>query len=87
MALTNQREVLVNESLRKANLSRRSCDHQVNERVLIRVPDPDKLEAPFEGPFTVTQVHVNGTVAIQRAPNVTDRLNMRSLKPHRSLEP
>ena len=35
VALTNQREVLVNKSLRKANLGCHSCDHQVNERVSV----------------------------------------------------
>ena len=34
------------------------------------------------GPFRVTQVHVNGTVTIQRLENVFDRINVRRIRPY-----
>ena len=35
------------------------------------------------GPFVIVSVHVNGTVVIQRQPNVEERINIRRLKPFR----
>ena len=87
MAITNKRQVVVNETLRRANQSRRNYDYKVNDQVLVRVPDPDKLEARFEGPYSVETVHVNGTLTIQRAPNVIERISIRRVKPYRSPVP
>ena len=41
----------------------------------------------FEGPFLVTQVHVNGTLTIQRAPNVMEQISVCWLKPYREPQP
>jgi hypothetical protein len=77
IAITNRRQVVVNESLRKANLSRRNYDYyRVNDQVLVKAYQPDKLDELFEGPYTITTVHVNGTVTIQRTHNVVERLNI-----------
>ena len=83
-ALSQQRQLKVDESLRQANLNRRSYDYDVNEQVLLKVPDPDKGQDRFTGPCRITRVHCNGTVTIQTAPNVTDRVNIRRIKPCRS---
>ena len=74
--IRDNRQLLINENLRQQNLKRRFFDFQVGQLVLILNSKlhPDKLEprAP-EGPFlTIIQIHVNGTVAIQRDKYITE---------------
>ena len=40
-----------------------------------------KIEDPNEGPYTITQVHTNGTVRIQRGA-ISERLHIRRLHPY-----
>ena len=82
--LRQRRQVLIDRNLVAANSRRISYDYQPNDQVLIRTIDPDKLEEQFIGPFLVLQVHTNGTVTIQCAANVTERINIRRLKPYRT---
>jgi hypothetical protein len=77
-----KRQTLIDENLRKENLRRRFHDYQPGDQVLIRVKDPSKLEARQIGPFTVEQVHTNGTLTISRGPNVFERINIRRIHPY-----
>jgi len=79
-----RRQLLINEDLRRANNARLSHDYQVNEMVMIKEPDPSKMEAKSRGPFQIVRVHANGTVTLQTKPNVTERINIRRIKPYRS---
>ena len=36
----------------------------------------------YSGPYTIPQVHVNGTISIQLGPNVTERINIRRVLPY-----
>ena len=36
----------------------------------------------YSGPYTITQVHVNGTMTIQLGPNVTKRVNICRVIPY-----
>ena len=78
-----RRQHLIDERLRVANLKRRSFDYQVNQEVLQLLPSPDKLAPRAIGPFRIVQVHTKGTVTIRRNPFVTERINIRRLKPYR----
>ena len=44
---------------------------------------PNKLEARAHGPYRVIRSHVNGTVTIRRNAAVTERLNVRRIRPYR----
>ena len=67
-----KRQQIVDERARLANRSRVFHDYAVNDRVLLRATNPDKLELRTSPhPFRITQVHSNGTVTIQRGPHVT----------------
>jgi transposase InsO family protein len=81
--IQERRQILINENLRRQNLKRRSFDYAVNGEVLVKIPNPSKLQDRAEGPFTIQQVHTNGTLTIQRAPHVTERINIRRLVPYR----
>ena len=48
---------------------------------MIKFKQVGKLHPRFEGPYAIVEVHTNGTVTIQRKPNVTERINIRRLKP------
>jgi len=80
--LRQKRQVLVDENNRRANLKRRFKDYEVGDEVLILLEDPAKLDPRAEGPFMVEQIHTNGTVTIERAPNIIERVNVRRLKPY-----
>ena len=84
--IRDNRQLLIDENLRQQNLKRRFFDYQVGQLVLILNAKihPDKLEprAP-EGPFPIIQIHVNGTVTIRRDEYITERINIRRLRPYR----
>ena len=85
--IQNNRQVLIDENLRRQNLKQRTYDYQVGQQVLVlnSAIHPKKLDpiAP-EGPFSIIQVHVNGTVTIQKGAHVTERINIRHLRPFRT---
>ena len=81
--IRDNRQRLIDENLRRENLKRRTYDYQAGQEVLLLVPDPDKLEPRAIGPFTIHQVHTNGTVSILRNPHVLERINIRRIKPYR----
>jgi transposase InsO family protein len=85
--IQNNRQMLIDENLRRQNLKRRTYDYQVGQNILILNSSlhPRKLDpiAP-DGPFPIVQVHTNGTVTIRKSPLVTERINIRRIRPFRS---
>ena len=81
--LREKRELLVNKQLLQANRSRISHDYQIGDEVLVLTYKPDKLDARAVGPFRIERVHVNGTVTIRRSAHITERINIRRVKPYR----
>ena len=67
----------------RMNAKRSSYDYVVNQQVLKDVHMPPKLGVKRTGPYRVAQVHTNGTLTIELAPNVTERLSIRQLSPYR----
>jgi hypothetical protein len=53
------------------------------DEVMIRNPKPAGLDVRGLGPFVIAQVHVNGTVTIERLGNLYERINIRRLHPYR----
>jgi hypothetical protein len=79
--IRQRRQAIIDENNRKANLRRRFKDYSAGDQVLILLQPVSKLGRKTDGPYTITQVHVNGTVTIERTPGVFERLNIRRLKP------
>ena len=79
-----RRQELVDKNLQLQNRKRIQHDYRINEQILLSIPDPTKLEPKFIGPFTITQVHSNGTVTFQRRPHIVERINIRRIKPYRA---
>ena len=80
--IRERRQALIDENNRRANLRRHFKDYSVGDQVLLFTKGKGKLRDKTEGPFTVSEVHVNGTVTIRRAPEVYERLNIRRLRPY-----
>ena len=49
----------------------------MGQQVLLRNQGQPKLDPKANGPFTIEQVHANGTVTIHRAPFIMERLHIR----------
>ena len=80
--LADRRRAIADRNNQVENRRRRYKNYNIGDEVLILAHKPTKLGARATGPFTIIQVHVNGTVTIQRRANVTERINIRRLKPY-----
>lgn len=83
-AIRQRRQILIDENLRRQNARRRHYDYQVGEQVLVKDPDGRKLDPKTQGPYVIHQVHANGTLTIQRAPFVLERIHLRRVFPFRT---
>ena len=81
--ITTRREHLVNENLRKANTKRRTFDHAPNQKVLKKQIKSNKLGAQTSIPYTINQVHSNGTATISLSESVTKQIHIRIVIPFR----
>ena len=68
----------------RSNRRRIAHDYQPQDQVLVLAYKPDKLEPRATGPFTISQIHTNGTVTIQRNPHVQERISLRRIRPYHS---
>ena len=83
LALHQIRQQKINSNLLKTNSKRWNFDYEVGQQVLVKNKEGRKLDPHFSGPFPIAQVYSNGTVAIQRMPNVRERINIRRITPYK----
>ena len=77
-----RRQEKVNKDNDCEDLAQLPFDYAIGGKVLIRKYGIlRKVEIKYEGPYTITQVHRNGTLRIQRG-SVSERLNIRRLTPY-----
>ena len=81
--LRQRRQDLIDKSVLKANAKRIEFDYQPGQQAYKLVAGPRKLDDRWEGPYPITKIHVNGTVQLQLSELVTERINIRRIKPHR----
>jgi len=77
-----RRQQLIDLNAERENARRSFRDYSPGDEVLVKVPRPNAMDARATGPFVVVQSHVNGTVTIQRTPNVFERINIRRIRPY-----
>ena len=53
---------------------------EVYELVKVKNPTTAYLHTQTQGPYQILQVHMNGTLTIQRHPHLIDRVNTRCLQ-------
>lgn len=80
--IQQHRQQLVIRNAYRQNLHRREYTYHINDLILILEHNPSKMEARYHGPYPIQQVHNNGTVTILRQPNITERINIRRIKPY-----
>ena len=81
--LRQRRQALIDKSLLRANAKRIDHDYQPGEQALKIATDTAKLDSKFTGPFPIERVHTNGTVVLRLTDHVTERINIRRIKPYR----
>ena len=81
ISIRHKRQVLIDENLRPQNQKRHEWDYAVGQEVLIKTVSPNKLEPRAHGPYTVTRVFTNETVAVKRNNHVIERMNIIRLIP------
>ena len=81
-AIGRRRQEQVESTNRRENERRLSHDYAIGDKILIKYDGIiRKAQDKYEGPYTITQVHCNGTVKIQRD-SVSERMNIRRLAPY-----
>ena len=80
--LRERRQAVIDDNARRANLRRHFKDYSPGDQVTLISKAGAKISPTTHGPFTVLQTHVNGTITIQRAPGVDERVNIRTVKPY-----
>ena len=77
-----RRQEQVETTNRRENKSRLPHDYAIGDKILIKKDGIlRKAEEKYEGPYTVIQVHCNGTIGIQRG-SLSERINIRRLTPY-----
>jgi transposase InsO family protein len=80
--LRERRQVIIDYNNARENRKRLFKDYQVGDQVLLMTHVKGKLKPKTTGPYQITDVHVNGTITIQRGPGITERLSIRRVKPY-----
>jgi len=81
--IRQRRQTLIDDDARRANQSRIvSHDYTIGDEILIKVERPGPLGPRAIGPYTIVQVHTNGTVTFERMPNIYERINIRRIRPY-----
>jgi hypothetical protein len=75
--IQEQRQVMIDENLRRQNRKRIEYEYKVGGEVLIKSDNPSKLEPRAHGPYVIVAVYTNGTLDVRRNAQVTERLNIR----------
>ena len=82
-AIQEKRQQLVARNNQRQNARRHTHTYNINDLVLLAIPTPKKLQERFQGPYKILQVHNNGTLTIKRDNNISQRINLRRIKPYR----
>ena len=82
MAIRERRQLAVDTNLRRVNAKRTSYDYAIGQKVLKKRHEWSKLGEKWDGPFSIERVHVNGNVTIAIRDGVTERINIRRVKPY-----
>jgi len=80
-AIWQRRQASVDKDNARKNARRIDFDYAVGHKVMIRKDGYiRKADKKYLGPFTITQVHMNGTIRIQRG-TMSERINIRRVTP------
>ena len=80
--IRTRRQLLTDRAGIAENNRRQFHDYHIGDQVVIIIKDPDALSERTTTPYTVTNVHTNGTVSYMKNLNTIARINIRRIKPH-----
>jgi hypothetical protein len=80
-AITERKQKLINKNTAKENAKWLRHTYKINDQVLVERHQARKLERPYNGPYTITEVFTNGTVTIKKGA-VYERINIRRIRPY-----
>ena len=80
--IRQNRQAAIDKNNAIENRKRINHDYCVGDQMMIIVKDPTALGERGKGPFTITQIHANGTVTFLRNSEVFERINIRRIKPY-----
>jgi transposase InsO family protein len=76
-------QAIIDDNLRRSNNKHCHHDYQPGDEIMILDHKATKkLGTRYIGPFRIIQTHVNGTLTIQKTPDLTNRLNIHQVKPY-----
>ena len=83
-ALVAQRkQELINKSNKRENNKRIPHAYSIGDKVMLHKPGMlPKMTTPNDGPFTISAVHSNGTITINKSAAVTQTVNIRRVTPY-----
>ena len=84
-AIRGRRQLLIDDNLIRLKKKRADHNYSVNDRVLLRVVDPVKMEDRFTGTYRIARVFVNGTIDLELEPKIVRRFRIRKVVPYRGL--
>lgn len=79
-----RRQTQIDNDRRQQNSKGREFNFRIGQQVLVESLDSAKLSRKQEGPYVVTTVYSNGTIDIQKAPDVTECINIRRVIPYKA---
>ena len=81
--ISQAKQKRINTNNERENRSRVPHEYHIGDQILIKNPNASrKLDQPYIGPYSVTDVHgENGTVTFLKGA-VHERLNIRQVKPY-----
>ncbi len=78
-----RKQKLIRSNNQRENHKRVAHEYRVNDKVLVRRHDLSKYsQNPYDGPYSVTEVHDNGTIRIRKGVTL-QLLNIHHVKPYR----
>lgn len=75
-----QHQQIIDEQTLKYNAHCQSYDYKIDDEVLIKNPEPNKLDPRFFGSYCVHTVHCNSTLIIQQSTHIFQRINIQRVK-------
>ena len=82
VAIGIRKQAEIDRNNARENKKRVQWDCSIGDQVLLEKPGLiPKLSSPRTGPYTITEVHDNGTVTIQRGAT-TEQVNVHRITPY-----